>query len=164
MVDDPIVRLPSGEIAPSPKEPKYRPTLRFGLWPVIDGVQAARWAVKQGLFAAVFCSCATVVFAVWAHYSAEVAETTGLNLLALLDAAIFAAIAVGMYFNSRLAAVAGLLLYVVERVGMWRVTKASNLVLIVILTLCYVAGVRGTFALHRFRREAKRAPNAPIVP
>jgi len=143
---------------------KFKPELKGGLWVVIGSPEAARWAVKQAVAAAVFCTVATAGVAIWAHYSPEMAARTGLNIWALFDAFIFLAIAIGLYFNSRVAAVAGLAFYLFERAMALPSTPPSAWIVIAILIMGFIGGVRGTFAHHRFAREAPVPMDAPIQP
>jgi hypothetical protein len=159
----PLVAVDSPRETP-PKPKKHKPVLKFRLWPIIATELDARWAAKQGAGAAVFCAIATAVVAVWSHYSTDMARQSGLNVLALLDALLFAAVAIGLYLNSRIAAVAGLVLYALERLSVPVEANLKAIVMVALLVLCFISGVRGTFSLHRFRREARNQPGAPIVP
>jgi len=148
------------------KTPKHKPKLRFGgLWPIIRCTQDARWAVKQGMWTAVICAVVTTVFAIWAHLSAPAALTElGVSLLSLIDATMFFGVAVGLYFNSRFAAVAGLGLFLLARIMMWRPEQVGQLVMMAIFFLGFVSGVRGTFAFHQFKKKADDSSTAPITP
>jgi len=104
--------------------------------------------------AAIFCTVATAGMAVWAHYSPEMAARSGLDLWALLDAFIFFLVAIGLYFNSRFAAVAGLTFYLLVRILSIQSTPPSAWFVIIILIIGFVGGIRGAFAHHRFVRES----------
>jgi hypothetical protein len=65
-------------------------------WPPVDDLKSARSAVKQGIFAALFCALVTAGMAVWAHYGGTAAQKMGVNLWALLDAGFFAIVAMGL--------------------------------------------------------------------
>ena len=143
---------------------KYKPTLKAGMWPVIDSPEAARWAVKQGFGAALFCTVVTAGIAIWSHYSTDMAAMSGLDIFALADAALFLFIAVGLHFNSRVAAVLGLGFYLLERALVIGNTQPSTVVMIVIIIVCFISAVRGTFAFHRFKRDTPEPPDAPIEP
>lgn len=140
---------------------QYKPRLKLGLWPVIDSVEAARWAVKHACWMAMLCAVATAGFAVWSYFSPGVATRTGLNLFALVDAAVFLAIGIGIYFNSRVAAVSGLLLYGMERAISIGSTRPSAGILFVIIGVGFINGVRGTFALHsKLSEDVDPAPES----
>jgi hypothetical protein len=146
------------------KPKKHKPALKLGMWPIIASEEDAKWATRQGAWAAVFCASATAAMAVWSHYSNEVAMVSGLSLFALLDAALFAAVAVGVFLRSRVAAVGGLLLYAAERLAAPMDANLKALAMLVVLVACYISGIRGAFAYHRYRAQAKLDPTAPIGP
>jgi hypothetical protein len=73
----------------------------------------------------------------------------GFDASALVDGVFFAVIAWGLSRKSRTAAVAGLLLYIFERLYMWSTVGMRNPVVAVLFTLAFVSGVRGTFAWKR---------------
>jgi hypothetical protein len=78
---------------------------------------------------------------------------------ALWDAAIFAALAWGISRDSRFAAVSDLDRYLLERVLFVMETGPSkmDLVLALALTIAFIHGVRGTFALRRLRGRTDTA-------
>ena len=75
----------------------------------------------------------------------------GVDLSALADAAIFAIVAIGIYKMSRVAAVAGLCLYVLERAYAWATVGPKSPVIAAILILAFVNSVRGTFACRKWK-------------
>ena len=79
----------------------------------------------------------------------------GFDPSALVDAALFAIVAWGLWKKSRAAAVSGLLLYAIERLYMWSTVGMQNPIVPVLLTLMFINGVRGTFAWKRLAREWK---------
>ena len=83
---------------------------------------------------------------------------------ALVDAAIFAAVAVGLWRYSRTAAILGLAFYLIERVYMWSQFGFHAVAMAVILTLAFVSGIRGTFSYHRLRSEARADSANPLRP
>ena len=121
-------------------------------WPSVATVEDAKGAAKAGFVAAVLVALITTAFATWALYSnGPVAGF--IDPWAYLDAALFGAIAFGIYKESRAAAVAGLLLYLVEKGFQVASTgQFQGAVVTVLFVLFFVSGVRGTFALHRLRR------------
>jgi hypothetical protein len=121
--------------------------------PAVDDLKSAKKASMYGVWAAVFSAAATVllfVFLVLA--SGGKAVDTSIAAVALVDALIFSAVAIGIYKESRLAAVAGLLFFVVEKIVQFSMTgETSGIIVPVILTLCYASAIRGVYALHRLR-------------
>jgi hypothetical protein len=124
------------------------------LWPPVDTTESAELAVRQGFWVAVICSTMTagLVLLNLLTYSSDLRFQFGSD--ALFDAALFAIIAFGIWKRSRVAAVAGLTLYLVERAYMWSQFGIGNPVIALIFTCGFVNGVRGTFALAR---ETSRA-------
>ena len=73
-------------------------------WPDVSTLGDARWATKQGVWAALFVACVTAIVSLAALTMHK--PVLGVSGSALIDAAIFAAVAYGIYRNSRFAAIA----------------------------------------------------------
>jgi len=115
-------------------------------------VDGARRLKLIGVGAAIFNSSVTALAATLPIFFAETTFGT-FDPVAYLDALIFAAIGFGVYKESRLAAVAGLLLcLVVQFINALRSGTPLTTFFGLVLVLCYVAGARGTYALHSLRR------------
>jgi hypothetical protein len=127
-----------------------------GIWPTITDAVSARFAAKQGMGAALFCSGTTLVFVYLARQG--VAMVQGLNQTALVDAAVFAFLGFAMLRMSRVAAVAALVLFIIERFAMWRSVGGvgvASIPMMAVILLCFISGVRGTFAYHRYSDPAR---------
>jgi hypothetical protein len=76
------------------------------------------------------------------------------NGWAFVDAALFGVIAWGIYWMSRVAAIAGLGLYILEQVASVATTDSKHGfgAITIIIILAFVNSVRGTFAYHRLRK------------
>ena len=125
------------------------------LWPQITDAESARKAAYLGAGVAFWVAGLTAVFAVLGMLNVFKL----LDGSALVDATIFAVI--GFFVRSRMsrvAAVLGLAFYIIERVYMVTTKGASAGlgILAILFTLYFIAGVRGTFAYHRFA-----APDSP---
>ncbi|NEP57063.1 MAG: hypothetical protein F6K31_08565 [Symploca sp. SIO2G7] len=117
----------------------------------IDSITAARTTAKQGCWAAIFVATITAVLV-------SVSLTTPdpeipLDAWSFIDAGLFAAIAWGIHKMSRIAAIAGLALYIIEIIykclnGSF---SSSGTWLVIIITLAFINSVRGTFAYHKLR-------------
>lgn len=105
-------------------------------------------ACNAGFGAAVFVAVVTTIVAFASLTGVQAVPGATVNLLALIDAAVFAAVAWGIRRHSRLAAVAGLALFVLEKVGTPPPNPGGWLVAAVLLG-CFVAGVVGVFSHHR---------------
>lgn len=122
-------------------------------WPRITDLQSASAASDLGFWAAVAVAALTAVFA-------TIAIVAGTDILALdawayVDAVLFALIAWRIKRRSRVFAVAGLCLFIVEKVVQFSQPEipSSGAVMAVLFLLFFVGGVRGTFAFHRFSRD-----------
>ncbi len=166
---------PSIPSSPSPSTSKPSALSSTSLLPPISDAASARSAARQGVVAAVICAIVTAVFAALAAAGSGFAKNLGLDAWAFLDAAIFVAIAVGIWRMSRFAAMCGLLFYLLERVFAWVSQPTSapkGLIVAVFLTLAFVNGVRGTFRFHRISsvqaslppRQASPSPMPPLPP
>ncbi len=123
------------------------------LWPEVSTVSEARSAVMYGVWAAAFSAIVTALAASWALGAGRTAFGI-VNASAFVDAVIFAAVAFGIYKESRFAAVAGLIIFVGEKI--FQVVETGNLpgvILVVVLIFCYIVSIRGTFALSKLRAK-----------
>jgi hypothetical protein len=82
----------------------------------------------------------------------------GIDASAFLDAAIFVAIAFGIKRKSRFAAVAGLSLYVIERIFMLQRAGAAGIFTGIVFTLLFINAVRGAFAYRRLNGAVQARP------
>lgn len=123
-------------------------------WPQIHDVESARRAARQGRNVALLVATLTSCLALIGHTYAEFAEKTGFDAWAFLDAALFFVIAFGIGRLSRTAAIAGFLLFLLEKIVMWADDGAANgWIVAVFILLAFLHSIRGTFAWHRYRRE-----------
>lgn len=137
---------------PAPAVAPAKKRRQNGIWPIITDAASAKFAAKQGMGAAFFCAGSTVLFVLLAHQGMSLVQ--GIDETALVDAAVFAALGIGILRMSRVAAVAALALYIVERIVMWtRVSSAGGLSIpmMAVIVLCFVSSIRGTFAYQRYK-------------
>lgn len=120
-------------------------------WPAVGTVDEAKKAASYGMGSAIVVAVFTAGFATWA----VVSRSTVLRFVdawAYLDAVLFSLVAWGIHKESRVAAVVGLALYLLEKAYQIQTTGTfQGAVMAVFLTLFFVSGVRGTFALRRLR-------------
>ena len=124
-------------------------------WEDVSDISGAEKAINGGFWAALIVACITGLVAALALTGTKL---LGIGASAFLDAAIFAAIAMGIKRKSRFAAVAGLCMYVLERLYMLQRSGAGGIVMGVIFTLLFVNAVRGAFAYHRLTGEGQARP------
>jgi hypothetical protein len=118
-------------------------------WAIHDESNARKVA-RQGMWGAFIVALVTGVASFLS--GAGVQAFKGIGPTAWLDAIIFAALGVGIGKMSRAAAIGALVLYVVEQVAMTPVAGLSP-VTMVAMVACFVQGVRGTWAFHKFRQQ-----------
>lgn len=130
---------------------------KFELFASVDSLEAAKQTAYQGRAAAILVAVITTAFIL---ISIALGGSLGATMpqvdaWAFWDVGLFVAIAIGIHKLSRVAAVAGLLLYIVEQIAMRAANPSmsgAGVVVAVFLILAFVNGVRGTFAYHRLRR------------
>jgi len=119
-------------------------------WPKITDEASAKKTAKQGMVAAIYVAASTSIVALL--------KSKGFDDWSLIDAAIFAIIAYGIYKVSRTAAVVGFTLFLLSsRIFLWvRHGLGGDIVAImfsfiaILVTLAFINSMRGTFAYHKF--------------
>ncbi|MBI3405844.1 MAG: hypothetical protein HY046_10360 [Acidobacteria bacterium] len=125
------------------------------LWPEVGTLPDAEDAINHGKYAAAAVALITALVATVALVSGN--SILGVNAWAYVDAIIFAVIAFGISRKSRFAAVAGLVLYILERIAMGMPAGIAGIVLPFIFVCMFISGVRGTFA-HQNLKQKEPAP------
>ncbi len=134
--------------------PGKAPSWAGNAWAIYDE-KSARRAARQAMWGAFFVAIVTGALAFLAGSGLPLIK--GVGSTALLDAVIFAALGVGIARMSRAAAVGALVLYVAERIAMAPVA-GLNPVMMIVMVSCFVQGVRGTWAFHKFRQQSPYPP------
>jgi hypothetical protein len=130
-------------------------------WAKIEDMKSAQDAALGAAGIALFCTIVSGVLAVLSIIYDK--PILGINGWSPVDATLFAVCAWRIWKMSRSWAIVGLLLYLLEVV--WRVQngiKAAGIIVSIIFTLAFVGGVRGTFAFHRYSKEAMANSGAPL--
>jgi hypothetical protein len=122
---------------------------RRWMWPPTTTTASARFAVTQAFWAATVCAVGVALFVMVSQLTTSGGPRFPFRLGALLDAAAFAAVAIGLSRRSRVAAVCGLGLYMVEEAFILSQARPFTVLLVALFTIAFVNGVRGAFALHR---------------
>jgi len=132
-------------------------------WPKITDLPSATAASDLGFWAAVAVATITTVFAT----IALVANTyiLAIDAWAYFDAVLFALIAWRIRRRSGAFAVAGLCLFIFEKLIQFSQPEvaSSGAVMALLFLLFFINGVRGTFAFHRYSREEAPAGVAQDV-
>ena len=120
---------------------------RNWFWPTIVDVSSAKEAAKGGFWAALFVAVVTAIVAT----IAMVGHTTimGAGPWAYVDAALFGLIAWKIKSYSKFFAVAGIVLFIIEKLSLASSQGATGLPLALIILLMFINGARGVFAYHR---------------
>ena len=132
----------------SPNAPKTPSRLRELLWPDVSDTVAAETAARNGMYASFFIAAVTTLFSLLGLAAPS----------AVLDAVLFVIIGIGIRKMSRIAAVAGLVLYLAEQgYAISRGRTGFNLVMLVIITAIFISSVRAAWSFRRFREPATQS-------
>ncbi len=133
------------QVGISPNESKKTSQILELLWPnVPDLVTAERWA-EYGMSASFAVATITAVFVLFNRAPRA----------ALIEAVPFIAIGFGIRKMSRIAAVAGLVFYIIDQVIVAMQGRIGDGLYAVIFIGMFLRGIRGTFAYREFRANEK---------
>lgn len=128
-------------------------------WPDVSDLDGAKDATRYGMWCSLLVAGVTALFAVLSLLGIKL---MGITPAALLDAALFGAIGFGLSRYSRFAAVAGFVLYLVEKI--YAVYTTGSIlgagVLGVIILFGLLNGIRGAFA---YQKLLAAIPPAAVV-
>ena len=131
-------------------------------WPEINTLEDAK---KASHTAAGYCFFIAVVTAVVAyvqtHHIAKLIE--GVDSYAYVDAAIFVVIGFFLLRCSRMAALAGLVVYFIEQAVMIQTNGFRFNVMQIIIALGFISAVRATFDYHTMKAARDKAEQQPPV-
>jgi hypothetical protein len=137
--------------------PAQAPKKGNAFWPSVDTLEGAREACRQGAWAAVIVAALTGGIALLSMAGVTWFASLKVDAWSLIDAGVFAVVAWGLFQCSRVAAVAGLLLFLGERAIAIAAGQTGGIPLAVVLAAFFVGGVRGAFAHRRLSRAASEA-------
>lgn len=123
----------------------------------IDDVNLARQGCRIGAGAAAFVAGVTVVVALASVAGVQAVPGATIDLLALIDAVLFGAIAWGLLRRSRVAAVLGLALFVLEKLAMPVPGSAVEWGIVLVLGGCFAWATVCAFEHHRLLRAGEVA-------
>jgi hypothetical protein len=125
---------------------KPKPTAKTNnWWPAVSTREQAKAATKGGV---IVCGVIVVFTGALALYSLFGKSILGITPLSFIDVVLFAAIGFGIWKLSRVAAVAGLVFYLIVQGYNWVTVGPKSPILAILFTLYLVNAVRGTFAYH----------------
>ena len=128
------------------------------IWPSITDTVSAKKASRQGVWACGYCVGGTLLLVGLNVFGIRLYD---MDMTALLGAFLFIIIGWGIYKMNRFAAIAGLVLFIIERVVAWSEYGPKSPVVAIIVTLAFVTSVRGIFAYHRYAIAVKTLPSCP---
>ncbi len=155
-----VYRAPAEVHTPIHTYSKSKSDASDWFWPKITGLESARRAARQGVWAAMITVVTTSVFVILAHLGVPIFD---IGIEALVDAALFLIIAWGIHRMSRTAAVGGLGLYLLEQIHMWSEHGPKGLPLVAILALMYINAIRGAFQYHKILHSRLNIRNVFIL-
>jgi len=121
-------------------------------WPKINDLESAKEASKLGFWAALFVAVVTTIFATIALATQE--EIASINAWAYLDAFLFGIIAWRIKRYSRVFAVIGIILFVIEKAMLATTQGAAGWPMAIIILLMFINGARGVFGYHRYKKSS----------
>ena len=136
------------------------------LWPAIQDLKDAKKAMHSAAGCAFFVAFGTALIT-FLQTTGVIKLFEGISHSAYIDAVFFVLIGAGLLRNSRIAAVAGLGLYAMEQYFMITSGMSKGSIMGFIFTICFVHGVRGSFAYHSmmaYEKESQTAANPAAMP
>ncbi|PMQ02745.1 hypothetical protein DyAD56_22990 [Dyella sp. AD56] len=127
-------------------------------WPSFGNMADAEQAANQGFWAAVFVAAVATLFATISAFSSH--NVMGIDPFAYVDAVVFAVIAWRIRRRSRAFAIAGLVLFTVEKIFQFTTQPLAlvGILMAIVLFVCFINAVRGTFAYHRMLVASAQEP------
>jgi hypothetical protein len=120
---------------------------KMWFWPNVAIRRQAQYAINEAFGAAALIALLTAVLAAMSDSGDSI---PGVDSSAYAAAIVFAGIAFGIYRRSRIAAVTGLVLYVLGRVYLiYLSSRLGSVFWSFVIAMALVNGVRGTIAHHR---------------
>ena len=122
-------------------------------WPDVSDLDGAKDAAHYGMWCAILVAGFTAIFVILSFFGTRL---MGITPAALLDVALFAAIAYGLSRYSRFAAVAGFVLFLIEKIYAFVLTGSILGVGVfgAIILFGFLNGVRGAFAYQKLLAAA----------
>ena len=125
--------------------------MRF-FWPELQTRPKAKDAAREGAW--MVTGIAVLLFGLTTASLWTEGGIAGITEWTYVDAFLLGAIAFGLFLLSRVAAVAGLVLFVIAR--LWMGLNQPSYVVTFIILVALVNGVRGTFAYNRLTKAMQQ--------
>jgi len=131
--------------------------LRKWLWPEVALRRTAQHAIDEAFWVSTAIASFRLFFALVLYL--RPGGEIGSSLPLVFDGLLFIALATGIYFRSRVASVLALALFTGEFLYALFSGQPAGLFIAVLASLALFAGVRGTFAYHRFPKKPENLPS-----
>lgn len=112
--------------------------------------------LARAMYASLFMSGGTLFFL---GLSTQGFNPLNIDSIALIDVAIFLLIAWRIYAMSRIAAVAGLIFYLLSQLVLIADFGFTMSIIPILITLTFIHSVRGTFAYQKFKEQEVEEKN-----
>jgi hypothetical protein len=133
----------------SPNAPKSNSRFRELLWPDVSDLIAAETAARNGMYASFFVAGATALLALFSI----------LPRASLIDGVLFLAVGFGIRQMWRAAAIAGLVLYLLEQgFAISHGMLGSGTLVAIIVTAIFIGAVRATWAYPKLKLQEAAGP------
>lgn len=133
-----------------PTKDKYKGSDWDAIFQSIETQEAARDFAKTGTTAASLLCVVTGILSVLSVYGRSFLNVTPFNFI---DAAVFLIIAFGIHKMSRVAAVSGLIFYVVGQLQLLASIGIINIVIFLFFSLMFINAIRATFVFHKLTQS-----------
>jgi hypothetical protein len=138
---------------------------KFELLVEINDVKSAQSAARQGTWACVMIVIFTAVITFTFQSLQGTANLPVFDpIITAISIMIYSGLAVMIYRMSRVASIAALILYLLDRIAIFtyqaeqgRPIATTNWFVPLLFILAFSNSIRGTFAYHRFRKERQEA-------
>ncbi len=130
--------------------------LKIWFWPKVDGRKNALLAIDEAFWVTVVVAC---FFAVWNLLEITRPGNETMDYRGFVVAAILGLAALGIWFKSRIAAVAAFVVYVYIRLFVLWHYGVGGLILVIAVSLALLQGIRGTFLYHKLPRIPAGTPS-----
>jgi hypothetical protein len=125
-------------------------------WPKVSDRKNAQFAINEAFCVAIALA---VIAAVFATIQVMQSSEDGFDAEPFVSIVVFSAIAFGIHRRSRIAAISGLVLYLVGCGYAWVRFGPNFGVIPVLVALAMVHGVRGTFAFQKLPPRPEGLPS-----
>lgn len=126
------------------------------IWPQIEDAESARKVAHQGMYASLFISGITLFLL---GLSTQGFNPFNIDAYVLIDITIFLLVAWRIYAMSRIAAVVGLLFYILSQIYMMTEVGFRMSIIPLFITLTFINSIRGTFAYQKFDEQETEEEN-----